>query len=101
MSAEVKILDESVKEVVVLPMSVISFDDNNNAYVYIKDENKKVKRDLDVGITDGINVQIKKGISLDDEILLEKKEINNFGPEQFRENSNQNSYQNGSNINGG
>ncbi|MEN8907417.1 MAG: HlyD family efflux transporter periplasmic adaptor subunit [Clostridiales bacterium] len=109
MSAEVKILDQKASNINILPMSAISFDDNNNTYVYIKKEDESVKRKIKVGITDGINVQIKEGIKLSDTVIIKEDAAENIGPGQFRENSNDSSSttttgssnQNNSNANGG
>ncbi|WP_303861730.1 efflux RND transporter periplasmic adaptor subunit [Alkalibaculum bacchi] len=64
MSAEIKVLSHEVKDVVSLPMSAIQFEDNNEAYVQKKDENREIyKEKIEVGINDGITVEIKKGVS--------------------------------------
>lgn len=64
MSAEVKVISDMVKGVVTLPMSSIQFDDNNNPYVYKKDEKGTVvKAEITTGINDGTNVEIKSGVS--------------------------------------
>ncbi len=65
MSAEIKVLSHDAKDVVTLPMSAIQFEDNNEAYVEKKDENGEIyKEKIEVGINDGITVEIKKGVSV-------------------------------------
>lgn len=82
MSAEAKVINQNVKDVVTLPMSSISFDDNNKPYVFIKDGSGNViKKEITIGINDGVTVEIKSGVEIDDTILVAKKESQtSFGP---------------------
>lgn len=80
MSAEAKVLDESVKGVVTLPMSVIQFDEDNNPFVYIKEENTLNKVQLTLGITDGVHVEVKSGIAAGQKAFVPKDETRSFGP---------------------
>ncbi|HWT74152.1 MAG TPA: HlyD family efflux transporter periplasmic adaptor subunit [Mobilitalea sp.] len=67
MSAEVKVAGESAKSVVILPMNVIQFDNNNQPYVYLMDDKGKVvNTTITTGINDGTNVEITSGINSGD-----------------------------------
>jgi len=81
MSAEAKVLKDDVKDTMLLPMSVINFDNKNAPYVYVKDDKgNPVRRDIKVGVNDGTNVQILDGIKAEDIILLVSTDNSgNFG----------------------
>ncbi|TGE31868.1 HlyD family efflux transporter periplasmic adaptor subunit [Desulfosporosinus sp. Sb-LF] len=73
MSAEAKVLNQSVSNVVLLPMSALQFDANNSPYVLIKDSNnnntpKTVA--VTLGINDGVHVEIKSGVTANDTVLV-------------------------------
>ncbi|MHB1418642.1 MAG: efflux RND transporter periplasmic adaptor subunit [Bacillota bacterium] len=71
MSAEAKVLNQSVKNVVTLPMSTIQFDENNQPYVNVKDGNKPPKRvNLELGVSDGVTVEVISGITASDTVLV-------------------------------
>ncbi|MDQ7093142.1 HlyD family efflux transporter periplasmic adaptor subunit [Desulfosporosinus sp. PR] len=71
MSAEAKVLNQSVSNVVLLPMSAIQFDANNNPYVLLKDSNNVPKTvSLTLGINDGVQVEVKSGVKANDIILV-------------------------------
>ena len=73
MSADAKVLNQSVKNVVILPVSAIQFDADNNPYVYMKDNKKSQKIvDITLGVNDGTNVEVKSGISSSDTVLVPK-----------------------------
>jgi multidrug efflux pump subunit AcrA (membrane-fusion protein) len=82
MSAEAKVINQSVKDVVTLPMSSIQFDDGNKPYILVKgDKGIGVKGELTLGINDGITVEIKEGVTINDKVLVPKKESStSFGP---------------------
>lgn len=82
MSAEARMINQSVKNVIDIPMSSISFDDNNKPYVYIKDENgNAVRKEPAIGINDGVIAEVKSGISMSDTILVPNKvSKTSFGP---------------------
>jgi HlyD family secretion protein len=64
MSAEVKVLSNNAAGVIILPMSVIQFDDNNIPYIFKKDDKNKINKvEITTGINDGISVEIKSGVS--------------------------------------
>lgn len=73
MSAEVQLPGESAKGVVTLPMSAISFEDNNQPYVFKQGkDNKEIKTVIETGINDGTKVEVKKGIAAGETILYKK-----------------------------
>jgi len=80
MSAEAKVLNESVKDVAILPMTAVRFKDDNSPYVNIKKEGLIEVVDVELGITDGVNVEIKSGINPEDKVFVPKKVTNAFGP---------------------
>ena len=71
MSAEAKVLNQSVSNVVLLPMSAIQFDASNNPYVLIKDISNSPKTvGLTLGINDGVHAEIKSGVTTNDTVLV-------------------------------
>jgi len=102
MSAEAKVLNKSVKNVTTLPMSAIQFDENNKAYVNIKNGDKPPKRvDTELGISDGVTVEIKSGITTNDTVLVEKKASTGFGRMAGNRMSDNSSSNSGTGANGG
>jgi HlyD family secretion protein len=70
MSAEVTLLSEKASAVVVLPMEAISFDSDNNPYVFLADEKGlPVTTTITTGITDGTSVEIKSGVTSGQTVL--------------------------------
>jgi len=73
MSAEVKVINSNATGVVTLPMKAISFDDNNNPYVLKKGDKKEgIRTEITTGINDGTTVEIKSGVSSEENILYTK-----------------------------
>lgn len=71
MSAEAKVLNQSVTNVVLLPMSAIQFDANNNPYVLIKVSNNVPKTvEITLGLNDGVHAEIKSGVTANDTVLV-------------------------------
>jgi len=71
MTAQAKILNQSVKSAVVLPMSAIQFDSDNNPFVYIKSAKGDVtSAAVTLGINDGTNVEIKSGLKSGDVVQV-------------------------------
>ncbi len=70
MSAEVRLVSEKVQDVVILPMNVIQFDDQNQPYVFKQDQDQSVVRaNIETGINDGTTVEIKSGVLAGENIL--------------------------------
>ncbi|KPU44790.1 multidrug resistance protein MdtA [Oxobacter pfennigii] len=71
MSAEAKVLNKKVSNAILLPISSIQFDADNNPYVLLKDmDNNPKKTSVNIGMNDGVQAEIKSGISENDTILL-------------------------------
>lgn len=80
MSAEANIMNKSANNVVILPMTSIKFDAENKAYVKVKTEDILENKDIELGITDGVNVEIKSGLNSGDKVFVERISTSNFGP---------------------
>lgn len=80
MSAEAKILNEKAEAVPILPMTALKFHDDNSAYVNIKNDQIIEGKEVELGITDGINVEIKSGLKSGDKVFLQKSTNIRFGP---------------------
>lgn len=80
MSAEAKVLDKQSKQTKILPMTAISFRNDNSPYVKIKKDKNVEERDIKIGVTDGVNVEVKSGLELGDKVFIPQKEQSNFGP---------------------
>lgn len=80
MSAEAKVVNQSVTNVVLLPMSAIQFEANNSPYVLIKDSTNAPPRTVGItlGINDGVHAEIKSGVATNDTILVPPK-VNTTG----------------------
>lgn len=62
MSAEVKILNSSASDTLLIPMEALQFTDHNEAYVLVKQGNEMVEKMVEVGINDGVTVEIISGV---------------------------------------
>ena len=73
MSTEVKIINDSVKDAIVIPMEAIQFDYQNLPYVYYhNNQGEVVTKAVEVGMTDGIMVEIVSGIKAGEEVIIPK-----------------------------
>ncbi|MFS0862331.1 efflux RND transporter periplasmic adaptor subunit [Fredinandcohnia sp. 179-A 10B2 NHS] len=73
MSAEVEVLKDHAKEIKTVSMKAIQFDSKNKPYVMIaSEEGEAIKQYVETGINDGITVEIKKGLEVDDKVLIPK-----------------------------
>ncbi|MCB8815184.1 efflux RND transporter periplasmic adaptor subunit [Desulfosporosinus shakirovi] len=82
MSAEAKVINQSVTNAVLMPMSAIQFDAQNTPYVLIKDSNNLPKTvELTLGINDGVLAEIKSGVTANDIVLVPPTaKAADFGP---------------------
>lgn len=82
MSAEAKVINQSVTNVVILPMSAIQFDANNSPYVLIKDSTNVPRTvGITVGLNDGVHAEIKNGVTANDTVLVPPVvKATGFGP---------------------
>lgn len=70
MSAEVKLLSNKAENVVIIPMNVIQFDEQNQPYVLKNgSKNSVIKQKITTGINDGTFVEIKDGVASGEEVL--------------------------------
>ena len=71
MSAEVRLVKNNVSNAVTIPMSAVSFDENNTPYV-LKENNKgkPVRVDIKTGINNGLIVEVKEGVADGETILF-------------------------------
>ncbi|MBN09586.1 MAG: efflux transporter periplasmic adaptor subunit [Flavobacteriaceae bacterium] len=74
-SANASIVLEKKENVMVISESLLQFDkDTQEAYVEIQEDNQKFeRRDIKIGISDGINVEIISGLSIEDKIKVWNK----------------------------
>lgn len=80
MSAEARVLDKSVKNALLLPVSAISFDASNKAFVNVKADKATQLSQLELGLTDGIHAEVLSGISESDTVVVAKAEQSGFTP---------------------
>lgn len=74
MQVTVSIPQEEAKDVVVLKMDALSFDETNSAYVYMADETGAMaKQPVEVGVSNGNYVEIRSGLSAGDRVFAEAK----------------------------
>ncbi|HEX2945275.1 MAG TPA: efflux RND transporter periplasmic adaptor subunit [Clostridia bacterium] len=70
MSAQARILDKRAKNTVMLPMTAIQFNRDNDPFVFMR-EGRGIKQvGITLGINDGTNVQITRGLINGDTILV-------------------------------
>ncbi len=76
-SATADIVLEKKDSVMAIPESLLNWDEKDSAYVEVKtgEEGQWEKKYVDLGISDGINIEVLSGLSGEDEIkAMEKKE---------------------------
>lgn len=79
MSAEVRLVKSNARDVVTIPMSVVSFDENNTPYVLKEnEEGNAVRVDIKTGINNGLIVEVKEGVA-DGETILYKPATDSTG----------------------
>ena len=75
-SATAEITLKSAKNVIAIPESAVEFS-NGKAFVYVvknSDKGKEYeKREVTIGISDGINIEIKKGLTLNEKVRGSQK----------------------------
>lgn len=72
LSANASIILAKAEKVLSIKEALVQFDDETDQpYVEIKTGDQEFKRqDIELGISDGINVEVKSGLSMDDEIKV-------------------------------
>ncbi|EGW41301.1 HlyD family efflux transporter periplasmic adaptor subunit [Desulfosporosinus sp. OT] len=94
MSAEAKVINQSVSDVVLLPMSAIQFDADNTPYVLLKESTNSPKTvKITLGLNDGVHAEIKSGVTTNDTVLvLPTVQATGFGSSaQMRQGTNETS----------
>ena len=77
LTAEVKILKESAENVTTISMKALQFNDENLPFVYYYDEEGNIaSKQVEVGINDGIVVEISDGVAAEETILIPETIIN-------------------------
>lgn len=75
MQATITIPKDSVENVVILKMDALSFDRNNQAYVWMKDEKDELQKvEVEVGMDNGSYVEIVSGLNDGDTVYVETVE---------------------------
>ncbi len=63
MTVEAKVIKNQAENVVTIPIRALNFDDDEKAYVFVKNDNKEiVKKIVNIGLNDGIFVEVTKGL---------------------------------------
>ncbi len=73
MTAEVTFVTDEVSEVLYIPVRAV-IQENGEDYVKVREEDGKiVRKEVTTGFTDGINIEIKEGLSEGETVLTETK----------------------------
>ena len=73
MTAEVTFVTDEVSEVLYIPVRAV-IQENGEDYVKVREEDGKiVRKEVSTGFTDGINIEIKEGLSEGETVLTETK----------------------------
>ena len=64
-SANAEIVLQEVSDVITLPESAIQYE-GEQTFVYVKNGKEFERREVKTGLSDGVNIEIKSGLSLDD-----------------------------------
>ena len=80
MSAEAKVLNQTSDNTPILPMTAIKFKEDNTPYVNTKIDGVIDEVELEIGITDGINAEIKSGLNVGDKVFIVESSVVTFGP---------------------
>ncbi len=74
MLAKVALVTEGAKDVMIADSNAIIFK-NGQHYVYVADGDKAVKKDVEIGVTDGKYTEIVSGLSLGDKVIVDGKDF--------------------------
>lgn len=95
MQVTVTIPQEEASNVVILKVDALSFDQTNQAYVWMKDDSGDLKQvSVTTGVSNGNYIEITDGLSDGDEVYVEAKETESesggllsglFGAQQFNQ----------------
>ena len=74
MSSEIKIVKAESKNAKTISMNALEFDEDNQPYVYVKGANgTPIAKSVNIGINDGLSVEIKSGLKDSDTVLSTDK----------------------------
>ncbi|MBR0368726.1 MAG: efflux RND transporter periplasmic adaptor subunit [Clostridia bacterium] len=74
MQVTVSITQEEAQDVVILKVDALSFDETNQAFVWVKDDSGALeKRTVTTGVSNGNYIEITEGLSDGDEVYVEAK----------------------------
>lgn len=83
MSTEATILNQSTSDTLILPMTAIQYDSDDVPFVYIKSDSGLETIYVELGITDGLDVEILSGLNEGDTVFVPMTQtIQTFGPPQ-------------------
>ncbi|MGQ2107410.1 efflux RND transporter periplasmic adaptor subunit [Ornithobacterium rhinotracheale] len=81
-SANAEITTENKKNVLVLPESDIQYEDDGTAFVEVKNGEEWIKKPVRLGVSDGENIEILKGITEKDEVKVWNIHLNEKSGEE-------------------
>ena len=110
MQVTVTLPQEEAQDVVILKMNAISFDEDNQAFVYTRDENGEMQKTyITTGVSNGSYTEIKDGLQSGDTVYAEVEAESSsgvsslfsslFGQTQFAGNPGGNTGRDGKNFN--
>ena len=83
MSTEATILNQSTSEALILPMTTIQYDNDDAPFVYIKNDSGLDTVYVELGITDGLDVEILSGLNEGDAVFVPTTQtVQTFGPQR-------------------
>lgn len=83
MSTEATILNQSTIDALILPMTAIQYDNDDVPFVYIKNDSGLDTVYVELGITDGLDVEILSGLNEGDAVFIPMAQsVQTFGPQQ-------------------
>lgn len=72
MDGDATIILNQSENVLTVPTDTVN-DDNGQKYVYLKENNKLVRRDITIGIETDTNTEVKEGLTQNDQVVAIKK----------------------------
>lgn len=78
MSADVSVLKDQALSAVSLPVKTLSYDEYNKPFVLVKENDKMVTREVTLGVSDGLNVEILSGVAQGESIYYTSNDMLRF-----------------------
>ena len=72
MDGDATIILNQAENVLTVPTDTVN-DDNGQRYVYLKENNKLIRRNITTGIENDENTEVKEGLTQDDQVVAIKK----------------------------